>query len=73
MALKETLRPELEGLSVIYPIKSDEIEEKKADQPLEIVSKVPAGQDNIVILRRATENVRYALNYLTHAPELTKE
>ena len=64
-------------MSVIYPIKSDDLmndtEEKKADQPLEIVIKVPPGQDNIVILRRATENVRFALNYLTHAPELTNE
>lgn len=77
LTLRETLRPELEGMSVIYPIKSDDMmndtEEKKADQPLEIVIKVPPGQDNIVILRRATENVRFALNYLTHAPELTDE
>ena len=82
LALQETLRPELQGMSVIYPIKSDEDEkesqavkeEEAKEKEIKITIKVPAGEDNIVILRRAREeNVRYSLKYLTHAPELTDE
>ena len=59
-------------MSVIYPIKADgSNEENKADSQLKIGIKVPAGQDHIVILRRATENVIFELNFLTHEPELT--
>lgn len=69
-------------MSVIYPIKSDEneqesqaVEEEEAkENMIKIKIKVPAGEDNIVILRRAREeNVKYSLKYLTHAPELTDE
>ena len=64
-------------MSVIYPIKIDDLQKKETKAESEEISikiNVPAGEDDIVILRRArAENVRYSLKYLTHAPELTDE
>lgn len=63
--LTETLRPQLDGLEVVYPaIKPDE-----EDIELEI----PAGQDHIIILRRTENSCKYGLQYLTHQRKLSDD
>jgi hypothetical protein len=60
--LKETLRPNLTGLEVVYPPPEGD----EGDIELEI----PAGQDHIVILRRIDNSCTYGLQYLTHQRQL---
>ena len=61
--LKETLRPQLEGLEVVYPKIGDGGEEFELD--------ISAGDDHIIILRRTENSCKYGLQYLTHERELT--
>lgn len=60
--LQETLRLTLQGLEVIYPPQTPGEEEIDID--------IPAGQDNIVVLRRTQNRCQYGLQYLTHPREL---
>lgn len=63
--LKETLRPQLEGLEVVYP----KIDFDSEDFELEI----PAGGDHIILLRRIQSDCKYGLQYLTHDREISDE
>ena len=65
-ALSETLRPEFEGLSVMYPPM-----ENGSATSLDIELLIPANEDHIVILRRTQANCSYSLGYLTHERTLT--
>lgn len=56
-ALRETIRPALEGLVVVYP---DMVNEE------DIEFSIEPGQDHIVILRRVSGSCRYGLQYMTH-------
>jgi hypothetical protein len=58
--LKETLRPQLKGLEVIYPQLNGQ------DVDLDI----PSGGDSIIILRRIDNSCSYGLAYMTHPREL---
>lgn len=50
--LQEKLRPQLQGISVIYPLQDDE---PVSDAPLELNLDIPAGAHHILILRRVQE------------------
>lgn len=64
--LCETLRPQLEGLSVMYP----HVEYSK-DKPLDIELQVPSNEEHIVILRRSQADCSFSLGYLTRERRLT--
>ena len=58
--LKETLRPQLNGLEINWPVvDSDDVE-----------IDIPPGGDHIVILRRFGDRCTYGLAYRTHQREL---
>ena len=57
--LKETLRPNLQGLEVVSP-------ELSGEEGIDVELDLPAGQDHIVILRRTESSCTYGLQYLTH-------
>lgn len=63
--LKETLRPQLEGLEVAYPAMSPDAEDFELD--------IAPGDDHIIVLRRIENSCKYGLQYLTHERELTDE
>lgn len=67
--LKETLRPEFEGITVFYPF----LERPEEGTPLEVHLDIAKGTNDIVILRRVRAEARMTLNYLTHEPELTRD
>ena len=58
--LKETLKLNLEGIEILYPPTTEEIE-----------LKVAAGEEHIVVLRRVDGGCSYGLQYLTHPRELS--
>lgn len=62
--LTETMRPNLEGLEVVYP---------QPDEDSDIVFSIEPGQEHVVILRRTDHDCRYGLQYLTHQRELDDE
>ena len=64
--LQETLRPELEGLEVMYPF-----ENRGGQTSQDIELDLPADEDHIVILRRSNAECSYSLGYLTHERTLT--
>jgi len=64
--LKETLRPNLEGLEVVHPSLT-------GDEGIDVEIELPAGQDHIVILRRTQSSCTYGMQYLTHPREFTDE
>ena len=70
--LEETLRLELEGLSILYPLEDISKNDNSAGT-VDITFNLPAGEDHIVILRRAQDTCQFALQFLTHAPKLTDE
>lgn len=51
--LQETLRPALTGLEVVYPPMTPGQEDIELD--------IPAGQDNVIVLRRTQNSCSYAL------------
>lgn len=57
--LNETLRPNLEGLEVVYPALS-------GDDNCDVELDIPAGKDHVVILRRTHSSCTYGMQYLTH-------
>ena len=61
--LKETIRPTLEGLEVVWPATDDG----------DIEFSIEAGGDHVVILKRTEGSCRYGLQYLTHPRELSDE
>ena len=59
------MRPQLDGLEVIWPAL------EPGEQDIEL--DVPAGQDHVIILRRNAPSCQYGLQYMTHARELEDE
>ena len=63
--LRETVRPQLNGLEVVWPVLPADEEDIELD--------IPAGQDHVIILRRTSPSCEYGLQYLTHPRELNDE
>lgn len=63
--LQETVRPQLNGLEVVWPVLPADEEDVELD--------IPAGQDHVIILRRTSPSCQYGLQYLTHPRELNDE
>ena len=61
--LKETLRPQLEGIEVVYP--------KLQGEDVEL--DIPAGGEQVIILRRVEDRCSFGLAYLTQPRELSDE
>ena len=64
--LRETLRPNLQGLEVVSP-------ELTGEEGIDVELDLPAGEDHIVILRRTESSCTYGLQYLTHPRQLSDE
>ena len=60
--LKETIKPQLDGLEVVWPILAEGEENVEID--------VPAGLDHVIILRRTAPSCQFGLQFLTHPREL---
>ena len=60
--LQETLRPQLDGLEVVWPMIAEGQEDIEID--------VPAGLDHVIILRRTAPHCQFGLQFLTHPREL---
>ena len=54
--LEETMKPNLEGLEVIYPENDGEL--------LKIT--ISAGDEHLIILRRFSNNCKYSTSYMKH-------
>lgn len=60
--LRETVRPQLEGLEVAWPVQPDGVDDIEID--------LAAGCDHVIILRRTSPSCSYGLQTLTHPREL---
>ena len=63
--MQEIVRPQLSGLEVVWPQLKPDMEDIEID--------VPAGSDDIIILRRTSPSCQYGLQYMTHPRELNDD
>ena len=64
--LRETIRPTLEGLEVVYP-------PLEGEEGTDVELQLAAGDDHVVILRRILGSCTYGLHYLTHPRMLSDQ